>query len=176
MKKAFTLILAAALLGGTAAHAQSPYAHSVGGYLGSFIGGSYKTFLSGHLAFQGELGFRMANRATLYRDRHTHYFIDFYTFEANPNLMYQAPIETWDFGSLQWFAGGGVSLGTGFQGNGWAEGKLGINAIGGVELAFTAIPLSCQIDFRPGYGQLFGSLTQAYFDYMAGVSVRYIMR
>lgn len=176
MKKAFTLILvAAALLGGAGAHAQSPYTHSVGGYLGSFIGGSYKTFLTNHLVFQGELGFRMANRATLYHDRHYHYYYAFYTFEANPNLMYQAPIDTWDFGSLQWFAGGGVSLGTGFQGSG-AAGKLGVNAIGGVELAFTAIPLSCQIDFRPGYGQLFGGPTQAYFDYMAGVSVRYIMR
>ena len=95
-----------------------------------------------------------------------------FTFELNPNVVYQAKIKDFDWGGISWFAGGGVSLGlmkdtkyhnswgnwslsySGDHSNG-VRGKFGINAIGGAEIKLNSLPLAFSLDFRPGYGMQF---------------------
>ena len=94
---------------------------------------------------------------------------------------------------LYGFAGGGVSLGYSWNGwyplyqhhinyyyytHGWDLGKFGINAILGLEYKLN-IPLTLQLDFRPGYGMLFGEEYYGYanvwnyFDWSLNAGVRY---
>ncbi len=74
------------------------------------------------------------------------------------------------------------------------SGKFGLNAIGGVELALSSIPLTFGIDFRPGYGLFFdhfsedgveeygdetitwkesGNIYHNIFDWKLGITARY---
>ena len=55
-------------------------------------------------------------------------------------------------------------------------GKLGVNAIGGVEYRFR-FPLTLQADFRPGFGLLFNNhYNVTYFDWGLFVGARYIIQ
>lgn len=158
-------------------NAQSPYEMSIGGILGNMNGASFKMFLSGNLALQADLGFKfhsfLDNRIHPYPGYPHGYrpLFQFWTIEVNPNLVYQGNIYKWNVGHLQWFAGGGLSIGYAMN-NG---GKFGVNAMGGAEFTFSQIPLTLQMDFRPGYGLWFAQRwpNQSYFDWMIGVSARY---
>ena len=186
MKKTF--IAAFMLLAAFTVSAQD-YTHSIGVNVGSMYGVSYKGFIFGvdGLALQADLGVKLisiAGEATNKPekgDKSTYSLKDLpvFTFEANPNILYQSNISSWDFGSLDWFAGGGVSIGFMQQfGTGklkgdddkWYDykikdaensvgkgknpiyGKMGVNAIGGLELGFSSVPLALSFDFRPGFG------------------------
>lgn len=185
MKKIFT-ILAAMMLAGSMAAAN--YTHSVGGVFGGMMGASYKGFIFGvdGLALQADLGVGLTQAAGTLSEKEDgeKYSVSYnhgvYTFEANPNVVYQQPIKEWGFGSLDWYAGGGLSLGLWNQ-LGWTTdpfGKFGINAVGGVELGFSNVPLALGFDFRPGYGLAFRNLegmttTINYFDWKLAASLRY---
>ena len=182
MKKLRVLLFTAFLLGTSAAIAQ-PYRMSIGGVLGTTEGVSFKMFLSPKLAFQADLGFKYGSYV------YSHYYGPsynwwFWTIEVNPNLKYQGNIHDWNAGGLDWFAGGGLSIGyvlnnthpfdyySGYYARS-SRGKFGINAIGGVEFAFNKIPLALQFDIRPGYGLLFGNGSISFFDWGCNIGARY---
>lgn len=213
MKK-FTFV-AAMLLSATIAFAAS-YEHSVGVNVGGLYGASYKAFLFGNdnLALQIDLGVRLEETAGSFKykigdssSKFKFKSANFYTFEVNPNVMYQDEFYSFNGGSLSWFAGGGVSLGlmgeyswcsikheswnnydwpyriiTNENGANTIYGKFGINAIAGLELEFSKVPLALSFDFRPGYGLGFWgkkvndvkyNSTLNFFDYTISVGLRY---
>ena len=158
---------------------EAPYKMGIGVSTMSMDAVSFKAFITPKLAIETELGFKWTypagftvNGYSYYGFYRYHYNWLLYTLELNPNLLYQSVIKDWDFGRLDWFVGGGFSLGYAWS---WGNtGKFGVNAIGGVELSFKKIPLAVQVDFRPGYGMLFDSYyTAHYFDWGTNISVRY---
>lgn len=182
MKRFSQIFLIIALLAASAvtAVAQQPYKHSIGLSVGSFEGVSYKVFLTDEVALQTDLGFRMLSTQAGSKGYVAH--VGFWTFEANPNALYQANITGWNWGGLNWYAGGGLSLGLARDFASYADynynytwGKFGINAIGGLELGLDDAPLAFSFDFRPGYGLLFDSdVTMSFFDWALVVGIRYI--
>lgn len=167
------LLVVALVVAAASAQAQQPYKHSIGVSVGSLEGVSYKMFFTDQLALHADLGFQML--ATVGgSDGYTN-DLRFWTFVANPNVVYQDNITGWNWGGIGWFAGGGLSLGLaqGFSSN-TTLGKWGINAIAGVELGLDDAPLAISLDFRPGYGMAFvenGSVS--FFDWAIAASVRY---
>ncbi|MBO4489002.1 MAG: hypothetical protein J5741_05020 [Bacteroidales bacterium] len=173
MKKCAILVLLLMGMVG-AAFAQAPYKHSVGATVGNFNAFSYKTFLTNHLALQLDLGYKYTIGANKYGN------MNISTLELNPNLMYEGHFT----GGLYGFIGGGVSLGYswfyGVYDVWWFDtsyrydyGKFGANGILGLEYKFN-IPLTLQLDFRPGYGMLFNrDYDLGYFDWSANLGVRY---
>ena len=154
-----------------AATAQTYYKHSIGAVIGTIDGVSYKTFFTDNLALKADLGWGYPG-----------------VIQVNPNFMYQKNITSWDWGALDWNVGGGLSLGYSYWYGGWYNigygggGKFGINALGGLELPLTDIPLTFDFDFRPGYGMMFGgknwtwingSHTRSYFDWAITWGIRY---
>lgn len=203
MKK--VILFAVALMTSAAMMAQG-YTHSIGGTVGSLYGVSYKGFIFGHenLALIADLGFgltvspvtaTMTSEGVKETNRQKNGNTSFWTFEANPNVVYQAEISN----GFSWFAGGGVSLGMAKYYAGREEGysytytnaplmgKFGVNAIGGAEYKFANVPLALSLDFRPGYGLgfyeekydfLFGEKIKvqnawSFFDWKLVASVRY---
>lgn len=161
------------------------YTHSVGAVVGGMNGASYKGFILGRdgLALQTDLvvGLTQAAGAMSYQGfsstGHSH---GLYSFEANPNVVYQQAIKEFSWGDLDWFVGGGASLGmaqflsTMSSGVDGTMGKFGFNAMAGLEIGFTEAPLSLGFDFRPGYGLAFKrDLAYNYFDWRLAVSLRY---
>ena len=182
MKKLFIAVLALVLA--MPMFAQKPYDHSIGGTVGTMYGFSYKGFITDNLAIQADLGVNLLTTAgsTKFKGGGSVSWQngDFYTFEANPNLLYQNSINSWSWGGLDWFVGGGLSLGL-MHGiavtGGRPDGKFGLNGAGGVEIFWNNIPLAISTDFRPGYGLGFGTkdVTTHFFDWKLVVSVRYIL-
>ncbi len=206
MKKILLRITLVALFATTifSANAQN-YKHSAGIVVGTMEGLSYKGFISNNLAIQADLVFKVlptAGTSTLSTKFYGEYgtsnwsepitvssSFTGWSFEANPNLLYQSQITDFDECTLYWYAGGGVSLGLGREFSvgqeAGVDGKWGLNAIGGVELAFD-IPLAIFLDFRPGYGMYFtnridrvpGLSTHTrgitnFFDWGLGLGARY---
>lgn len=169
-----SLVAALLLVSVATASAQKPYKHSVGLSVGGFEGASYKVFLTNEVALQADFGFRLLST----RGGSGGYLsaVSFYTFELNPNAVYQGSITGWNWGGVAWFAGGGMSLGLAhdFGTSGPTYGKWGFNAIGGAELGLDDAPLAFSLDFRPGYGLLFrdGS-TLSFFDWALVAGIRY---
>ena len=154
-----------------------PYKGGVGVVAGTMEGVQGKLFLTPKLALQADLAWKFGVYPFGYQGN---FFSDYMSdFELNPNLLYQSNIKEWGWGQLDWFAGGGLSLGCAFSGNGYGYGyavvgKFGINAIGGVELSLSKIPLAFAFDFRPGYGLLFDKdIAISYFDWAVTISARY---
>lgn len=155
MKRISIIIASLLLVFSFSLSAQAPYKHSVGLTLGSAVGISYKNFLKDNLALDINLGYHV----TYFKGR-------CHTFEVNPNIEYELSTHS---DGLYWFVGGGLSLGYGTPG----AGKFGINAIGGVEYKFN-IPLTLQLDLRPGFGTTFNSSgSWGYFDWGISLGVRY---
>lgn len=163
------------------------YQHSIGGSIGSLYGVSYKGFIFGveHLGLQTDLDVRLESTAagtTL----NGFYFTEesnIYTFEFNPNLLYQNIIADFDEGHIDWYAGGGFSIGLAHDLYSYTYGvedtdtpvygKFGLNALLGVEVALAA-PVNIAIDFRPGYGIAFNDNYHfSFFDWALALSVRY---
>jgi hypothetical protein len=159
MKKVISIFLFGLILSGVGCYAQSPYKQSAGIVGGFFNGLSYKTFAIGdNVALQTDLGAKLGiNDAR-----------QFWGIDINPNIMYQHKISASNF---FWFLGGGWSLGYVFTD--LDCGKFGANVIGGIEYKFNS-PISLQLDYRPGYGLLFGKhFSESYFDWGLNLSVRY---
>lgn len=181
------------------------YKHSVGLSVGGLNGFEYKTFVGEHFVIAADLGVRVSQTqgltisvAALDRDQKskdkTQSFGDirmaYWTFEGAANFAYQGTIADFSAGTLDWFAGGGISLGV-MQGAMWDKSnhpsthdiwdtmkqdrafafKLGLNAYLGAEFALKSVPLVFGLDFRPGYGESIDRRTDyaAYMDYGADV-------
>lgn len=184
MKKLSALLMILGFF--VAVNAQAPYRHSIGVTGGNLNAFSYKTFFTDHLAFSIDAGYKWTHTVATYHEKGTNYAFrhgGFFptTIEVNPNLMYEAPTNA---GGLHWFVGGGVSGGyswaTSYDGYyGYYKyyyGKIGVNAIGGVEYKFN-IPLTLQADFRPGFGLMFNKHYDIhYFDWGVNVGVRYTIQ
>ena len=158
------------------------YKHSIGLEFGTINAASYKTFFSENLALKADFIFY---KYTVPGWSHAGMGLGVAwwgwigSVELNPNFLYQKNITSFGWGDLDWFVGGGVSLGYAIE---WASGKFGINADGGVELALKKIPLAFDFSFRPGFGLLFtgknnafwnGKSAAPYFDWGLAWGVRY---
>ena len=178
MKKKVLLAVFSVLFCVSAAFAQAPYKHSIGATVGSMQAFSYKTFVTDHFAIQVDLGTKITHT-----DGENVRGINIWDLELNPNFMYEGNFVSGLYG----FAGGGVSLGYSwdawmphyhYYSHSWDTGKFGINAILGLEYKLN-IPLTLQLDFRPGYGMLFGEEYYGnanvwnYFDWSLNAGVRY---
>ena len=169
-----------------------PYKKSVGIIAGNLLGLSYK-YVSPYkkYAYQMDLGGRfVSGDDKIFSSVYIYYFSG-WSLEMNHNFLYQDHIKRWDDYCLDFFLGGGFSFGGLFGGseelyenNIYQEGyasnlgiKFGLNAMLGMEFMFERIPLSLQLDFRPGYGFYYnfgnGNIYPAFFDYAIAASVRY---
>lgn len=178
------LVVCIALLCSLAAPAAT-YTHSVGALVGGMNGASYKGFILGRdgLALQTDLAVGLTQAAgamSVYGYSTSGHSLGLYSFEANPNVIYQQPIREFSWGDIDWFVGGGASLGmsqflsSAASGQGGTMGKFGFNALAGIELAFLEAPLALAFDFRPGYGLAFQShLAYNYFDWHLTAALRY---
>lgn len=121
MKK---LLLAAVLLLGTITMSAANYTNSVGGTAGTMYGFTYKGFVFGvdGLALQLDLGLNLPALAgksvskskgggITTTEKQDFMFGDFLEFQLNPNIVFQSEISSWGWGSIDWFIGGGASLG-----------------------------------------------------------------
>lgn len=181
MKKLFIMVaLAATTLCVTAEN----YKNSIGINIGSFYGLTYKGFFTDNMAFQADLGVSLlptvgnAVVSSSIGNVTTGININSYTFEFNPNLIYQNDIQSFSWGNLYWLAGLGVNVGflDALQNAGNAiQFKWGINAIGGVELKLANSPFVVSLDFRPGYGMSIPAKNSVYnfFDWKAVAGIKY---
>ena len=148
------------------------YTHSVGGVVGNMFGGSYKGFVLGvdGLALQMDLAVKMqrspAQNDIKLKDQELHNSFNWsnFTFELNPNIVYQKELGSAGRSTFAMYGGGGVSLGmvqslnlaslgVGTKNSAW--GKFGMNGIVGMEFVWSRFVLS--LDARPGYGMAFSS-------------------
>jgi len=164
-----------------------PYKGGIGAVVGTTYGVDGKVFLSPKLALQADFGWKFGWFPFWYSTyRYSHYMSN---LELNPNLLYQSNIQEWGWGQLDWFVGGGFSLGYAlglynynyyyynYNYYRYGAGKFGVNAMGGVELALKKVPLAFSVDFRPGFGLLFSkNTTIPYFDYCLNASIRYCFK
>ena len=155
MKKTKFLLIPALLVSmALSTQAQAPYKHSIGVTVGfSTQAVSYKTFPTDHFAIQLDLGPKY-NYSII-----AGYGSTLWSMEIAPSFMYEGHFVKGLYG----FVGGGLSLGFG-----WnppvtyytsyspeiqfrkITGKGGAHGIIGLEYKFD-IPLTLQLDFRPGY-------------------------
>lgn len=86
--------------------------YSLGGGVGNMESFTFKAVLSGNFAIHADLGVKLLATSYGYKG-FTRQFAPMWTFEANPNALYQSRIEScsWDWGDMSWFAGGGLSFG-----------------------------------------------------------------
>ena len=136
------------------ANAQSPYKHSIGVTLGTTQALSYKTFPTNRFAVQLDLGTKYSVVCV-----GGYCNTPCWSVEVAPDFMYEGHFVKGLYG----FVGGGLSLGLSFAPQVCyfsskvpgpvvrnIMGKAGANGIFGLEYKFD-IPLSLQIDIRPGY-------------------------
>ncbi len=176
---AFTALQAQNVEESTPENTKMPYKNSIGVSLQSLNGFAFKTFCTDHFAIQADLGAKF----TIGASREFEYGLDFVsTAEAAVNFMAEAKL----FKGLYGFIGGGPNLGYCWNFGEWTSqdelnrswtyhdlGKFGASAIFGLEYKLN-IPLTIQLDFRPGYGMLFGQYgTISYFDWAINGGVRY---
>ena len=99
-------------------------------------------------------------------------------FASHTNLGYQGKGVSGQGIDLDWYAGGGMSLGALIATGTGGGGKFGINAIGGIEINMSNAPIAVDFDFRPGYAIIFYSFNgeiglQHAFDWQLAFSIRY---
>lgn len=140
-------------------YAQAPYRHSVGETVGTMVAFTYKTFPTDHFAMQFDLG-------TKYNYNYVAgYGSSCWSMEIAQSYMYEGHFVKGLYG----FVGGGISLGISFAPQvsyylSYREGvqvrdvmgKFGAHSIVGLEYKFD-IPLTLQLDVRPGYRFLFNN-------------------
>lgn len=176
MKKIF-LTLVCVIVCATSMTAND-YRHSIGGVVGNLYGVSYKgLFPIGGIdgfGFEADMGVKLLSTPSWVHMAQGGATANFFTFELTPSLLYQNLVTEFDEGRLDWYAGGGVSIGMGQGFNGGAlMGKFGFHGMGGIEFVFDA-PVNVGLDFRPGYGLLFDDYAElSFFDWTVAASVRY---
>ena len=99
-------------------------------------------------------------------------------FSYRTNMAYQNRAVSGKGIDLDWYVGGGLSLGAMITHGTGAGGKFGLNAIGGIEINMSNAPIAVSFDFRPGYGVLFYSMSgtigiQHVFDWQLALGDRY---
>lgn len=118
------LLLAVAAVAALSMFAQD-YKHSAGLVVGSLDGLSYKYFISDELAIQADLGFQLgATSGNLFtsssyaKDEYKNESkfnlgtdANFWSFQLAPNFVWQKNITSFDWASLDFFVGGGISIG-----------------------------------------------------------------
>lgn len=154
MKQLKTILMLALLFSMTLSiQAQAPYKHSIGVTVGSMQAISYKTFPTDHFAIQLDLGTKY-NYSVIAGFGSTHW-----SMELAPSFIYEGHFVKGLYGLV----GGGFSLGfTWYPPVSYyiasspdmqihkIMGKGGAHGIIGLEYKFN-IPLTLQLDFRPGY-------------------------
>lgn len=145
------------------------YTHSIGVAVGSSYGLAYKYFFMDNLALKTDA---TSNVCRGFGDGF------FENFEINANVIYQLPLKTFKTCRLDYFVGGGTTLGwvnvyESFDGEGrhyCVDRKCdmdcdyrdafvwGMNGILGLEINLH-IPMTIEFDFRPGYGLWAGAAT-----------------
>lgn len=144
----------------------------LGGSVGTMYGVDFK-LKHGNLAFIADLGVNFFTSPLgftyipdLVFSLDGGYNLDAFTFELNPNLVYQNNITNKGNAALDWYIGGGISGGMikalkfGYDGimenvandKDYIYGKFGLNFIAGIDVNFNKVPLVMSFDFRPGYG------------------------
>lgn len=148
-----------------------PYDHSLGFVGGSFNGFSYKTLPLEHFAVQTDVGVHFTVSEGLFLS----------VFDVNPMFMYQGTIMENSICSIDWFSGGGFSMGfmtTDLYASGrnsYIYGEFGLNAIAGIEFAFSKVA-ALSFDFRPGYGLAYtGDVTGSFFDWGLQLGLRFYL-
>ena len=161
---------------------QTPYSVSVGGMISPLCpngGASFKTFFTNNMSFQADIYFKTMLTGAIKEG-----YAIYSSCVINTNFMYQKKLKEQKTSELFWFIGGGISLGCTMAGNA----KFGTNTIVGLEYVFK-IPLTIQIDMRPGYGMLFSSDNElkgitlhstknpwSHFDWLLGLTLRYTLK
>ncbi len=143
MKKYAILLLLLAMTI-PALQAQSENRSSVGINLQGSLGLSAKAMLTDHLFLMTDINFRPCitgdtKSGVLY----------LFWLESSANIFYQKKFKETSQANIFWFAGGGISGGWDFFDS---LIKLGVNTIAGFEFGLKRVPLSFQLDLRPGYG------------------------
>lgn len=182
MKKLFIFALAVIACAITA---NAQYRYALGPIVGSLYGGSYKMYCSENIVFQTDLYVglhKIAGKVFLEEIDYGAITEGHWDFTLNPNVMYQAPICDVKVGWLNYFAGMGISGGIAMEyGYPYVYGKIGTNAIAGMEYVFEGIPFSISADFRPGYAYMvgvpLGIKTEVHmFDWSIGIALRYYVK
>ncbi|MGM9810787.1 MAG: hypothetical protein ACI30J_07970 [Paludibacteraceae bacterium] len=180
MKKLFLITFAMCALSVSA-----QYRYATGPIIGSMYGGSYKMYCSDHIVLQTDLMVGLhAAPGSLYMDNeyNSSFTEHYWDFVLNPNLMYQAPVADVKVGWLNYFVGAGISGGIAMEyGPSYIYGKVGGNAIAGIEYVFEGIPFAISADFRPGYScilaKYYGIMMDMHmFDWGLGLAFRYYVR
>lgn len=158
------------------------YRYASGPIIGSLYGGSYKMYCSKNIVLQTDLYVglhNVAGKAIIDDINYGTLTEKHWDFALNPNAMYQAPICDVKVGWLNYFVGAGLSGGLAMEyGYSYIFGKLGANAIAGIEYVFEGLPFSVSADFRPGYSYMIGAplgiKTEMHmFDWGLGIAFRY---
>ena len=139
------------------------YTHSVGIAVGSSYGLAYKYF------FKDNLALKVDATSNVWRGME---YSPFFNFDFNPNVVYQMLIKTFKTCRLDFFVGGGTTLGYACSEHFWDDAwhneirnnrcpyyfhdnadsfVWGLNAIVGLEINL-AIPMTIEFDLRPVYG------------------------
>lgn len=153
---------------------KKPYRSSIGVIVGSLNGFSNKSFAGKRFAIQVDFGLK----PFLYEEYYSYYgYYGSYSgynseitgiIEADVNFLFEKDIKTSNVGGWYWFIGGGINLGLTLDSS---EFKTGMNAMGGVEYIFSKVPITLQLDFRPGYGYIIDQ--DGFFDWALTFSARW---
>ena len=182
MKKLF--IIAIAIIACTIT-ANAQYRYASGPIVGSLYGGSYKMYCSEHIVLQTDLYVGLHNvvgNVFFEGIEYGRLVEGHWDFALNPSIQYQAPICDVKVGWLNYFAGAGITGGLAMEYAGsYLYGKIGANAIAGIEYVFEGIPFSVSADFRPGYGYMIGvplgiKTEMHMFDWSIGFALRYYVK
>ncbi len=152
--------------------------HSMAVMFGSVDGVSYRVFVDEHWAIQTILmwkylstygttvNYYTTNEVGNLQTSQTSEWRKLYgwTTEFNPNFIYQSSIRQWEWGTLYWNSGAGISFGFAQD---WKIshdyplwGKFGVNTISGFELGFSKLPISVFTESFAGYGLLWNTYEQ----------------
>ncbi len=166
---------------------------SIGLNIGSVNGIAYRIFLTEHLAVQPVVAWRWVDThgtTVLYPSTFTAVpdglgwgKVRFWTVDFTPNIVSQALVHPWEWGSLYWNSGGGLNAGLAriYRPNTPEEwgGKVGINSISGFELAFNKVPITVFMESYLGYGFLWSNYTDTstlashFIDWGNDIGIRY---
>ncbi len=159
MKKLFSLIVGAVLA--TISLNAKPYKVAIGIVAGLQEGVGLKVNPIERLTLLEELSYDFVPTAPVAYSGIIDHF----------NVAYQHKPISGQGIDFSWYAGGGMSIG---YVDAFNVGKIGFNAVGGIEANMSNAPIAFTFDFRPGYALLFDATGYANtFDWSLTLGVRY---